>query len=126
MNAEFPTLAEVVAAHRWTGGWIDGGSYSATCACGWEQDITNTHRTGLQLHGEHVESEWREARTIRTGAQLDALPEQSVVRNMAFGVVFECTVENDGSVIWSSPVGLRVSTVVLPALLIAHPDWALS
>lgn len=56
-------------------------------------------------------------------ADLNALPEQSVVRNCAFGVVFEMTLENDGTVVWRSPNGLKQPTVMLPAYLLWHPAW---
>lgn len=128
MSAEFPTLAAVVAKHHWISKSTTNRypRYTAGCTCGWERDIANTHRTGLQLQGEHVEQVWREACTIRKFADLDSLPEQSVVHNIAFGVVFESGAENDGAVIWRSPNGLEKSTVMLPALLLWHPDWAQS
>lgn len=66
----------------------------------------------------------RQACTIETAEQLDQLPEQAVVRNLAFGVVLECTVENDGTAGWTS-IGnpTQRPSVVLPALLLHHPDW---
>lgn len=62
-------------------------------------------------------------RTIRTVEQLDALPEQSVIRNDMFGVVFEREIENDGTAIWASIHGEPRTSVSLPATLLWHPDW---
>lgn len=117
MNAEFPSMAEVMSRHA---DWVSEGA--RLCSCFWTDGSLNAQASRLTW-AKHVESEWREACTIRTAEQLDALPEQSVVRNMAFGVAFECEVENDGSIIWASPGGLRVTAVMLPALLIWHPGW---
>jgi hypothetical protein len=111
MSGEFPTLVEVLRRHRLS--FIKHG-----CLCDDPGPIDEW--------ADHVEQVWAEACTIRKVADLDALPEQSVVRNIAFGVVFESAVENDGSVIWRSPNGLEKSTVMLPALLVWHPDWTQS
>lgn len=127
MSAEFPTLAEVVAKHR----WVSKSSttrYVAGCACGWELDIANTHRTGLQLHGEHVEQVWREACTIRTVEQLDALPDRSVVfaANEAAWIKVSGWSPDEPWWVTGSSIESPSADIALPALLIRHPDWAKS
>lgn len=118
--SETPSLAKVVGLHQAVYATF---SQNYVCTCD-EWADTDRRNNGHLTHGEHVQAVWRELCTIETVEQLDALPEQAVVRNIAFGVVFECTVENDGSVVWSSTSGLERPTVMLPALVIFHPDWS--
>lgn len=63
------------------------------------------------------------ANVICASDELNALPEESVVRNIMFGVVFERQTENDGSLMWASIYGEPRSGISLPVLLLWHPDW---
>lgn len=84
MNAEFPTLAEVIRQHRlvtyldkssgslWIGSWPT----RYRCECGWVSPEADCTRTD---HPEHVQDVWREACTIRTRDELAALPLKTVV-----------------------------------------------
>lgn len=61
-------------------------------------------------------------RRIENVEELDALPEQSVVQNELFGVVFEKVIQTGGAESWWSPGGLREPTVMLPARLLWTPE----
>lgn len=120
-----PSLAEVVATHRWHRTLADPRRVRCTApGCGWSADLTTTGKSSTVLVGEHVEQVWAELRTIRTPEQLDALPEETLILNLMFGVVFERVIENDGTALWQGIHGDPRPSVSLPALLIHHPDWS--
>jgi hypothetical protein len=111
MSAEFPTLAEVLTQHRWQ-------MFNAVCRC---KAMEVTH----DEHPAHQAEMWREVCTIRTVAELDALPDDSVIRRGGF---FPRTYEREGRY-WHSPgdeMGDIAGPDMLPALLLWHPDWAQS
>ncbi|MEH3142514.1 MAG: hypothetical protein PGN37_20545 [Mycobacterium kyogaense] len=114
VGAASPRLQDVIYEHRY---------WHAILHCGCTRDDENADTIDREEHAAHVAQVWREACMIRTVEQLAALPEQSVVRNIAWGVTFERVVQNDGTVQWWSPAGLRQDTVMLPALLVWSPDW---
>lgn len=117
---EFPSLASVIATHRWT----RTKPFVVECTgCDWSADLKTTVKSSVELVAEHVERVWLETRTITTLEQLDALPEQTVIRNVMFGVVFECVVENDGTYLWQGIHGEPRTSVSLPALVLHHPSW---
>lgn len=130
MNTGFPSLAEVVAAHRWMSR-STVTRFIAGCTCGWEKDITNTAKSGVQLQGEHVEAAWFDVRTIRTREQLAALPNDVAVRSM--GAIERDIYERDDTANMSDLYGPWIQMgfevpcaddeIELPALLIYHPDW---
>lgn len=134
LGAASPRLQDVLAEHRLTVSFADG-FMSGTCAgCGWTQDVDQSHRSGIELHADHQAAVWREACTIRTVEQLDALPDGAVVRGAGEayalaleGNVFErseCFADARSSwmvVGWDIPVG--VSSIELPAVLLWYPAW---
>lgn len=124
MSDQFPSLAAVVAAHRWVSK-STFSRYRAGCSCGWERDIVGTNRKGLQLHGEHVEQVWREACTVKTREALDALPVGTVLREDYDGTIW--TLHDGGKHIEAyrecDYLPLLTSAITLPARVIHHPDW---
>lgn len=74
-----PTPAEVLAAHRRSPVLY---SFRAACRCGWERGIQNTGKTTLALHEQHQLDMLREAATVRTVEQLEALPADVVIRDV--------------------------------------------
>ncbi len=118
MTTEFPSLAEVAATHRWASR-STVTRFIAGCTSGWEKDITNTAKSGVQLQGEHVEKVWLEARTIKTIAQRDNLPIGSIVVDRLGDIC-----QKDNIFRWACDGDDYVPDLVeLPALLIHHPDW---
>lgn len=118
MTTEFPSLAEVAATHRWASRYTVT-RFIAGCTSGWEKDITNTAKSGVQLQGEHVEKVWLEARTIKTIAQRDNLPIGSIVVDRLGDIC-----QKDNIFRWACDGDDYVPDLVeLPALLIHHPDW---
>lgn len=102
-------LRSVLAAHQATRRVINS-PYGSAWAC----------RCGKPHSEEHVAAMWREACTIRTAEQLDALPVGAVVRN-ADGVW-----ETDEPRTWVTPgheAPFGPQLLVLPALLVWHPEW---
>lgn len=78
---DFPTLADVIAKHRWSGRL--GYEWATRCTgCDWLGDIRNTGKTCISLHADHVQDEWRKACTIQTVEQLRALPVRTVVQTV--------------------------------------------
>ena len=72
MSEPEPTdLTTIIAAHERV-----LGMRLATCMCGWEEPIRGRDVTAL--HRAHVVAAIREARTVRTVGELDALPDGSV------------------------------------------------
>ncbi|QMU19328.1 hypothetical protein [Gordonia rubripertincta] len=68
-----PTLAAVIAKHRYRPqdhSTVDGNAY---CVCGWSTPIINTHKTAVTLHAEHVASvireQWLTAEYIAAGTE---------------------------------------------------------
>lgn len=117
MSAEFPTLAEVHAEHQ------PAPFPSSCCRCG--VDLADgEHRADRWdiAHGEHVEQAWREACTIRTVEQLDALPDGAIVADCNRHPVYK----RDG-IWWSGSQRASIAPPYgFPALLLWHPDWATS
>ncbi|WP_341266952.1 hypothetical protein [Gordonia malaquae] len=77
-----PTLEQHLAAHRIRIP-IRGLGLDRTrvgCSCNeWEVSIVNRHATSQALHDAHVAAAWREARTVRTVEELDALGREAIV-----------------------------------------------
>ena len=74
------TLAQHLAAHQYTDtcdGW-------ESCDCGWREEQERRSESGsVFTHAEHVAATWQQARTITTIDQLDALPVETVVRELS-------------------------------------------
>lgn len=113
MSTEYPTLAEVAAIH---------------VRCDSSERIDNDEELG-----QHIADEWRDACTIRTVEQLDALPIGSVVRTTEERVAVktgERWGNQSGYGSWWSVADedeFDLSSDELddpPALLIFHPDWS--
>lgn len=69
--ADFPTLAEIVAAHTWYRPTrLDKPWLTRCVGCNWIGDTRNTRRDGISLHGQHVQAEWVKARTIENADHL--------------------------------------------------------
>lgn len=114
---KFPSLAEVLAAHRWS-------IITHRCRC--EDPAT------MGEWAQHVSDAWREACTIRTVGQLNELPVGSVIRAIH-------DPDNDHEVLEKLPpygnwhltgIGSPLSAIQLAEilarrgfLLIWHPDW---
>ena len=129
-----PSLADVIATHRWSRTtdlpWV------VRCAgCEWTTDLRNTAKTSTKLVAEHAEPVWREACSIRSVAQLDALPHRSVIldrdgavlRRDPWGVFHDSPkwhpLDSEGGA-YENDFGLDPGEVKLDALLLWHPDWA--
>ncbi len=51
-----------------------------SCECGWREELERRSDTGsIFTHAAHVAATWREARTVRTVEELDALPIGSIL-----------------------------------------------
>lgn len=115
--SEFPTLAEVVAKHA--DFWIGGESPHRSCTCGWT-DYGPRAQVSREQFAVHVREEWRDACTITTVEQLDALPVRCIVRwshgstdeREACGWSWGPTAHDDFFADGDT------------ALLIWHPDWS--
>lgn len=109
--SDYPSLAEVVDE-----------------TCDTQSPFRYRGGYGLRDLGKNVELAWREACTIRSVEQLDALPAQSVIRDDIGdrdGYVYEKSPDGEGDVPWwhdGDPT--NVDEIDLPALLIFHPDWS--
>ena len=90
-----------------------------------DDNCIDTHAFSADGLAEHVAAAYREARTITTREQLEALPGESVIRDVD-GMIFERT--RDHSInrrVWSA-IGtdeqLYGSAVELPALILWLPE----
>ncbi|MFV8049894.1 hypothetical protein [Mycobacterium sp. 48b] len=130
--SEFPTLAEVVAKHADT--WIGAKSYPVhgfaqpgyrVCTCYW-RDGSPAAQFSRESFAEHVQGEWREACTITTVEQLDALPADTIIVD-ADNWAWQKDA-NPGSRLWI-PSAFNSELVCedgpeLPAYVLHHPDWS--
>lgn len=93
------TLAQHLAAH-WLRNSItddtdhDDNDWSTYCQCGY-RIATTTAADVEALHREHVAATWQQARTITTRAQLDALPEGTLLGLMDEGNLIDVVDEWD-------------------------------
>lgn len=78
----------------------------------------------------HVEQMWREACTVTTVEQLDALPEGTVIHTVELpedtcgsGAWTKCRDTGGDWYWWAMDFGEPASEVPLPARVIHHPDW---
>ncbi|ORV19460.1 hypothetical protein AWB94_00010 [Mycolicibacterium canariasense] len=76
----------------------------------------------LDAHEAHQGDAWREACTIRTAEQLNALPDGAIVADCHHSPVYK----QDGIWWFGSQRAAIVPPYGFPALLIHHPDWAQS
>lgn len=131
MAAEYPTLAEVVAKHA--DSWIEGMSYlhlgisrpaCRSCTCGrWVDDspLAQFSRTSFS---EHVQEVWREACTITTPEQLDALPPEVIVKSEGGTVACRYYDRVHGVTFGDErPFTWTVLASELPAVVLWHPSW---
>lgn len=123
MGTGFPSLAEVVRQHRLIT-FVGYARYQ--CDCGWTSpEATYCTRSD---HTEHIEAMWLGARTILTVEQLDALPNQALIRS-ASQLVYERNDADNLAGLYGPWVqmGCEVPSfsaeITLPALLIHHPAW---
>lgn len=115
--SDFPSLAAVLRKHADI--TEDEGSNPflpghPACACGWEQNDASGVGPFWSNHAAEV---WREACTITTTDQLDALPTGAFVRD-AYGQIME---RRRGEAWWR--YSEKQLPLELPALLIWHPGW---
>ena len=123
--AEFPTLVQVLRQHRVK---VSHGRYwVAQCSgCEWTIDAPVGFRaTALDAHEAHQAAAWREACTLRTAEQLEALPPETVIKTeggsiacrhyTGVGVVFG----DDRPFPWTSSL-----VTELPGVVMWHPNWA--
>lgn len=109
--SEFPSLAEVLATHRYK-------IFPGQCAC---QEPGEFMREAA--HREHQADAWRGACTVRTVEELLVLPAGIVIHTKRDGAVEKFS---DGH--WYLParrdaVSLQRVVDNLPVLLIWSPDW---
>ncbi|GAA3962886.1 hypothetical protein GCM10022231_23890 [Gordonia caeni] len=110
---------DIIAAHSFIE-YAWGGGF---CECGhtWNDQQWREHHA---LHADHVVAAIREARTVRTVGELNALPHLSVVREGGkYGSVWERHYGNAG---WKYLSGTFTAPVrnapQLPALVLYRPD----
>lgn len=107
------TLAEVLAKHWTNNCWwhCDGGTAMSPAT-----------------HAQHQAEMWREACTIRTVEQLDALPNHVVVLSADTWAWTRIDEDGYSPGEWWFPAGGEVGSssdrIELPALLLWHPDWS--
>lgn len=118
MSAECPTLAGVIAAHPEGQDW---GIPNGEC--------TECEEYTSATWAEHIESAWREACTIRTLEELNALPVGSIVVTMWDPAPHHVMTRfTDGWFGWPSrdcplfPLGAAKGDEWV--LLVWHPGWA--
>lgn len=122
----FPSLAEVIAGHRWTRTLADPKRVRCT-GCDWSADLTAGVPSTV-LVAEHVEQVWLQVRTIETADQLDALPPDCVVQ-LGVGVAaqkrdgLDWFMANDEGYEFSGDM-IAMNDHAFPALLVHHPDWS--
>lgn len=130
--SEFPTLAEVVAKHAWyrpTDRDLRRRPWMTRCVgCNWIGDTRNSRMDQLALHAEHVQAVWRDACTIATVEQLDALPLDTVVVD-AVGIPRTKRHGNSHmSAGWThagnSPLKSNELADGRPMCVVSHPDWS--
>ncbi|OMC46165.1 hypothetical protein A5742_25655 [Mycolicibacterium fortuitum] len=119
-----PTLADVVAEHRWYVPSRRDKPWITRCVgCNWKGDTRNTGKTCIDLHAAHVEQVWYQARTIHTLREIAELPVRSVVRFNGL-TTSELTKLDDWGEEWITDGDeCTPDANDLPALLIWHPDW---
>jgi hypothetical protein len=104
---EAPHLARIVDEHRPVNLWGLGCT-----GCKWYGD----------LHCEHVEELWRDARRIDNVSTLIELPAGATIRTKT-GHTYEKL--DDGQ--WyttASCLAVTANLTMLPAVLIDHPEWS--
>ncbi|OCH80184.1 hypothetical protein [Gordonia sp. UCD-TK1] len=77
-----PSLATVIAKHRYREQdhcTIAGIAY---CWCGWSTKIVSTHKTAITLHGEHVAAVIRDSRVVRSDNLDDSWPTGTVIQEI--------------------------------------------
>lgn len=129
MSAEFPSLAEVFRKHLLLD-FLDtnGNHLPPECYCGWYSP--DEYRTRIE-HPDHVEQMWREACTVTTVEQLDALPEGTVILDADDAVLRRNPWRSrpgrwyplDGFDAYDRDFGIKIDKIPLPARVIHHPDW---
>lgn len=121
MSAEFPTLAEIV----------DQVIADAIADCAQLREGIGGPATAeiITRYAESARDAWEEARIIYTVADLDALPDRSIVYEKHRDVAWMKDSRNNADEPWwctGSEVEEPASAIVLPALLIRHPSWGQS
>ena len=122
MTTEFPILAEVMARGMFMCKYVVGDDPINEKL--WER-TSEVMREACRTESRAALAALVEACTIRTVEQLQALPGKSVVHSDGTWEVFRDAVDphEDGEW-WSN--GNAWGTPELPALLVWHPDWAVS
>lgn len=130
-----PDLAEVLAAHAvWDELDDRDGPAMVRCRC----DVDNPHITnGVEdggwmpraEHHKHQAQAWRDACTISTAAELDALPVDSIVLSVVPpGARIDAIYDKNDDGTWNEcdTEGHRLPAecVSLPVQLIWSPEWA--
>lgn len=116
--ADFPTLAQVVDAHRCRerGMVCDEGELWCD-AC---KVIVNAEEVGA-----HIQAEWVKACTIESREQLDALPDLVAVRAGVLGAIWHKSSGYNAHEPWwgvGSEIECPTTDVDLPAILLWHPE----
>lgn len=128
------TLEQHLAAHPLY--YDEMAEYCNVCGCGWRIDgealdysADNDAATQIaELHAAHVAATWREARTVRTVEELDALPFLTIIREVYgpspsgydYGGVHERRTSG-----WECIAGVLRDTpnpIRLPALVVWMPE----
>lgn len=138
MTAEFPSLASVIATHRWTRTLANPKHVSCTApGCDFVGDLKAAAaegKTSADLIGEHVERVWLEARTIRDAGQLDGLPQHTLLiypyeSRAGWKLHEQWERRADDWYCLAAPLippSGHAGVPSLPAVLIHYPEWVQS
>lgn len=116
--ADFPTLAEVVEAHRCRErGMVcdEGELWCDTCKA-----IVNAEEVGA-----HIQAQWAKSCTIETREQLDALPDLAAIRAGVVGTIWHKNGSYNPDEAWwlaGSDIERPTREVAVPAILLWHPE----
>jgi len=126
MSDQFPSHAQVLAQHLRYQDRPDRGEWRVFCSCESRKWFTEPIEVvNDETYIAHVERVWREACTVKTVEQLDALPVGTVLREDYDGTIW--TLHDGGKHIEAyrecDYLPLLTSAINLPARVIHHPYW---
>lgn len=124
MSDQFPSHSDVLAQHLRYHDRPDRGEWRVFCSCESRKWFTEAIEViSDETYIAHVERRWREACTVTTVEQLDALPVETVLRD-ASGQIFEKSPDGEGDTPWWYDGDPHyITDITLPARVIHNPDW---
>ena len=121
MSDQFPSHSDVLAQHLRYHDRPDRGEWRVFCSCESRKWFTEPIEVvNDETYIAHVERVWREACTVKTVEQLDALPVGCVVRDQR-GLLWET--DHGHMYAASYAVPMCIKAVALPAVIVWHPEW---